>query len=133
MDNKSYQVTIKGLCFDESGRLLLVKEASGYWDLPGGRMEHGEDFHSTLTRECLEEMGISCEILDSTPYWAWPAVNYDRLWKIVACFRIRLPHYAFTASDECVALDFFAPDELVTLRLAPQIQPLQNWLPRHGG
>lgn len=128
MANRSYQVTVKGLCFDGQGRVLLVRENSGYWDLPGGRMEHGEDFHGTLRRECQEEMGLDCRILDAAPHWAWSAQNYDGLWKVVLCFRIALPHLNFTCSDECTAVEFVGADSFETLPAAPQIQQLRMHL-----
>ena len=80
MDKQNYHVTIKGLFFDRQGRVMLVKESSGEWDLPGGRLEHGEDFHTALKRECQEEMGLDCRVLDAIPYWAWPAQDQDGVW-----------------------------------------------------
>jgi 8-oxo-dGTP diphosphatase len=126
MDNLSYQVTVKGLCFDDRCRVLMIQERSGLWDLPGGRMEHGEDFHMALRRECLEEMGIDCEILDTAPYWAWSAKNYDNLWKVVLCFRMELPHKNFVASDECKAINYFGENTLNPQIIVPQLHQLRN-------
>lgn len=128
MDNRSYQVTVKGLCFDDAGRVLLIQENTGLWDLPGGRMEHGEDFHTTLSRECREEMGVDCRILDVNPHWAWSAKNYDDLWKVVLCFRIELPNTNFTISDECISAGFFDAGTFRTIDVVPQIRPLQGYL-----
>jgi 8-oxo-dGTP diphosphatase len=128
MDNRNYHVTIKGLYQDGSGRVLLVQEDSGVWDLPGGRIEHGEDFHGTLRRECMEEMGLECRILDRHPYWAWSALDRDGLWKVVLCFRIALPHLDFTPSEECVRLDFFDADSPAWGAVVPQTQPLRALL-----
>jgi len=133
MGKRSYQVTVKGLCFDEQGRVLLVQENTGRWDLPGGRMEHGEDFHATLTRECREEMGIDCQVMDEHPYWAWSAQHDDGLWKVVLCFRIVLPHLNFTASDECVAFDFINADSFDTQSAVLQILPLRAHLAALSG
>lgn len=47
------------------GKLLLTKnqDDEGYFYLcPGGGQEHGETFHKTLQRECLEEIGSSVQI-----------------------------------------------------------------------
>ena len=124
MDNRDFHVTIKGLCFDDQGRVLLVQEHDGVWDLPGGRLEHGEDFHTTLTREIHEEMGLECEILDDQPYWAWSALNRDNRWKVVLCFRIALPYLNFTPSRECVACSYFSAEEISALDVAPQTRTL---------
>lgn len=129
MDNRNYHVTIKGLFFDEQNRVMLVQEDSGVWDLPGGRIEHGENFHGTLKRECLEEMGIVCQILDVNPHWAWSAKDRDGLWKVVLCFRIVLPNLDFRTSDECVKVGFFDAATFGTIDVVPQTWPLLTYLP----
>lgn len=48
-----------------NGEILLTKnqDPEGYFYLfPGGGQEHGETFHETLQRECLEEIGSSVQI-----------------------------------------------------------------------
>lgn len=46
------------------GELLLIKKSRGPYigklDLPGGKMEHGEDVQRALARELEEEVGIRC-------------------------------------------------------------------------
>ena len=128
MDNRNFHVTIKGLFFDPQGRVMLVKEHSGVWDLPGGRLEHGEDFHTALKRECQEEMGLNCHILDTVPFWAWSAHDHDGLWKVVLCFRITLPHLDFTPSDECVAYDFFDAAAFIAAPVVAQTRKLGEHL-----
>lgn len=64
MAEQLFHIGIKGLATDEEGRILLVKlpawkDRPSYWDIPGGRMDEGEDFYQTLTRELKEE--IDCE------------------------------------------------------------------------
>ncbi len=43
-------------------RILLIKKArgpyTGKFDLPGGKLEHGEDLQEGLAREWLEETGV---------------------------------------------------------------------------
>ncbi|MEK3990019.1 MULTISPECIES: NUDIX domain-containing protein [Robertmurraya] len=49
----------------KDNKLLLTKnkDEEGYFYLfPGGGQEHGETIHSTLTRECMEEIGEQVEI-----------------------------------------------------------------------
>jgi ADP-ribose pyrophosphatase YjhB (NUDIX family) len=40
-----------------SGDILLIKTAQGGWELPGGRVERGEDLIGALAREVREETG----------------------------------------------------------------------------
>ena len=54
MAEQLFQVGVKALVRDETGQILLVRETTheqSYWDIPGGRMEPGEDLLQTLERE----------------------------------------------------------------------------------
>jgi 8-oxo-dGTP pyrophosphatase MutT (NUDIX family) len=128
MDKRIFHVTIKGLYFRPTERrtneILLIQESNGSWELPGGRLEHGEDFRTTLQRECQEEMGVTCDVLDATPHWAWTTLGGDGIWKVVLCFRIALPHLDFTRTDECADWGFFEPGAIAELKLTRQLQPL---------
>jgi len=58
------------------GRLLLVREAEReqYWELPGGRIEVGEETSSpvaVLRRELREELGPSLEVEVERPILTW--------------------------------------------------------------
>ena len=62
MAEQLFQVGVKALVRDETGRILLVRETAyeqSYWDIPGGRMEPGEDLLQTLVRELSEEIQVS--------------------------------------------------------------------------
>lgn len=62
---KTFYVGIKGILI-QNGKALLLKctDRTGrtYWDLPGGRIEHGEDIATTLTRELTEELPVISDI-----------------------------------------------------------------------
>jgi 8-oxo-dGTP diphosphatase len=47
---------------DGDGRILLIKTAKAGWELPGGRVEQGEDFISALKREVGEEACCDIEV-----------------------------------------------------------------------
>jgi ADP-ribose pyrophosphatase YjhB (NUDIX family) len=51
-----YRVSVKALVFDRDGRLLVVQEPDGLWEVPGGGWEHGESFEECLARELAEEI-----------------------------------------------------------------------------
>ena len=129
-DPQCFHVTVKGLVFDERGAVLLLRERGGARDLPGGRLEHGETFAECLERECREEMGVACRLLDRLPRYAWTAVDKNGIWRLVLCFAIELEHFRFTESEECVGFEFLTRRELAARPLSPQVRPLESWLER---
>jgi 8-oxo-dGTP pyrophosphatase MutT (NUDIX family) len=67
---QQFQVGVKALIYRADGKLLLLSEttrAGTLWDLPGGRIQEGETFMEALSRELLEEIGIT-EIIRSSHF-----------------------------------------------------------------
>ena len=64
----SYQLSI-----ERDGRILLLQRSQdstldpGLWELPGGKMDHGEVLTDALAREVAEETGITVEV--GRPRW----------------------------------------------------------------
>lgn len=71
------------------GKLLLVRKSgddpnqAGKWEVPGGRMDFGEDVEEHLRREVLEEVGL--EIVPGKPFhiWQWQLQRPDSTGQIV--------------------------------------------------
>lgn len=54
--------TARGLISDPSGRWLIVRSVGGRrWQLPGGRIEHGELPTAACRRELREELGVDLQ------------------------------------------------------------------------
>lgn len=51
------------------GRILLLREPTGRWELPGGRVEPGEDMVACLLREVREETGLEVAPGGLVDYW----------------------------------------------------------------
>ena len=73
--SRSFPVSIKGVLL-EASRVVLLENEREEWELPGGRLEIGEDPNACLVREFAEELGISVivkAILDCWLYEVLPA------------------------------------------------------------
>ena len=57
----THPISIKGVLIHD-GRVLLLLNERGEWDLPGGRPDPGEDHRAALTREVHEETGLAVEV-----------------------------------------------------------------------
>jgi len=51
-----YRVSLKAVIHNEKGEVLVVKENSENWSLPGGGIDHGESDTEALRRELIEEV-----------------------------------------------------------------------------
>ena len=62
-----YRITTVDPVIIRSGRVLLQKRSfglfKGFWVLPGGRVDAGEDTWSACTREAREETGLKVSIV----------------------------------------------------------------------
>ena len=51
-----------------------------------------------LERECREEMGVGCRVLDRLPRFAWSAPDKEGIWRVVLCYAIELESFDFSES-----------------------------------
>ncbi|MBI4600203.1 NUDIX hydrolase [Candidatus Uhrbacteria bacterium] len=54
-------ISVKGIVF-ESGKVWLRKNERGEWELPGGKLDEGEQPEETVVREMKEELGFATEV-----------------------------------------------------------------------
>ena len=72
------RVAAYAVCTDDDDRLLLCRIApghserfDGWWTLPGGGLEHGEDPRDGALRELTEETGYTGELLELLDVSSW--------------------------------------------------------------
>jgi len=109
----SLPVSIKGVLL-EGDRVVLLENDRGEWELPGGRLEAGEDPTTCLVREMAEELGIEVavkSILDSWVYEVLPGHHVV----IVTYSAERLASGPMRVSDEHRRLGAFALAEIDAL------------------
>lgn len=56
-------ISVKGIVFD-GGKVWLRKNERDEWELPGGKLDLGEQPVQTVIRELREELGFETEITD---------------------------------------------------------------------
>lgn len=57
----SHPVSVKGVLLRD-GCVVLVKNSRNEWELPGGRIDRGEDHAQTLSREFMEELSVEVTV-----------------------------------------------------------------------
>ena len=109
------------------GRLLLVREAEReqYWELPGGRIEVGEETSSpvaVLRRELREELGPSLEVEVERPILAWirlPEPPRRTDFVFLVAFLCRHRRGEIVLSSEHVDFRWMTRSECDSVHLAP--------------
>jgi 8-oxo-dGTP diphosphatase len=121
---------VEGL-LERDGRVLLARRVIqprlGFWDLPGGFLEEGEDPLHGLRREFREETGLEVEPLEFLGTHLEPYDHYFVLgltWLVTAEGEPR-------PGDDVGELRFFAPGEVPEeLAFSHQDELVRRWAAR---
>jgi len=123
-NNDLFHVSVKALFFDDINRVMLIREPGGWWEIPGGRIKKGEAFKDALIRECREELGVDCQILDEAPYIIYPAIAPSGRGRIMIFFRVRFSNMNFKPTTEFEEYRFCTKEEVGQLKIVPQLTKL---------
>ncbi|MEK7649752.1 MAG: NUDIX hydrolase [Patescibacteria group bacterium] len=63
MSTYKVPISVKGIVF-EDGKVWLRKNERNEWELPGGKLDEGEQPIDTVKREMQEELGFEVEVGD---------------------------------------------------------------------
>jgi len=96
----TYRVSVKAIVKDQHGSVLLLQEADGQWDLPGGGLEHGENPSDAVAREVAEETGYTVSSVSDKPV---------AFWTVTRSGSSKITWFAFSAYDVSVT-GTYAPD-----------------------
>jgi len=118
MKKQIQKVSIKAIIY-QNGKILLLKDRLGKWELPGGRLEFGENPQQALKRELQEELNIKANLKECDLVDVWSFVStlsqkadYHYLIVIYAChFDIS----KISISQEHTAYKWFVPKEIENL------------------
>ena len=115
----------------KDGDILLLRRSSasssdaGRWELPGGKLEYGEELAETVRREVAEETGLSVEV--ECPFAVWHGTK-DEFWVTGVTFACTYVAGAVRLSaehDDHVWVDPFAAGDLA-LR-APMVSQIESY------
>jgi 8-oxo-dGTP pyrophosphatase MutT (NUDIX family) len=117
-----YRVTAKAIIEDEAGKILLIQEENGLWEVPGGGIEYGEDPKEALKREVYEEIGVKVSQLSDNPDYVW---TQDRCkekgyYALYLGYKTSVESFDIKCkSGECVDWAFYNKDELRKIKIHP--------------
>ncbi len=125
----TYRISVKAAIKDADGRVLLLQEKDGSWELPGGGLEHGEDPRQALSREIDEETGLTVEWMDDQPETFWtirkevgsPTLKWFAF--VVYEAKVSGTFRPDPNSDEAQAAQYFSLDDAKTLNLHGNTKP----------
>jgi 8-oxo-dGTP pyrophosphatase MutT (NUDIX family) len=69
-----FPISVKGVLIHGS-RVLLLKNERDEWELPGGKLELGEEPDECLAREILEETGIAARVIQPLRPYVYMVAN----------------------------------------------------------
>ena len=104
-----FPVSVKGVLFVE-GRVVLLKNERQEWELPGGKLDQGEDPGQCLVREIGEELAVSVDLGPVLDSW---------LYDIQGRVEVVIVTYACVAADGLRASDLAISHEHKALGLFP--------------
>jgi len=119
----------------DGGRVVLLENERGEWELPGGRLESGESPEICLAREVGEELGITVEVGPLLDCWVYEVLPQREV--VIVTYGLRRRGAAvFRVSEEHRRIGFFSLDEIDQIALPRgyrrAIRTWQNNLCRQG-
>jgi 8-oxo-dGTP diphosphatase len=95
-EQPKHVLVTSGLVRNDQGQLLLVKHRLRGWEMPQGRVEEGEGLIFALSREILEETGVT--VSHARLAVIWSKVSHPAA--VIFCFVARYASGALQSSDE---------------------------------
>lgn len=109
-----YRTSVKALIKNSEGKILLSQEANGFFDFLGGGLYHGETIQEGLKRKVLEETNLQVKNIALNPsYFITFYSKLNAQWAANVLMKCELEDLNFTASVDCIALEFFSPQEIL--------------------
>jgi ADP-ribose pyrophosphatase YjhB (NUDIX family) len=106
-----------GVVVIKDNKILLVRRANnprkGFWTVPVGFVDAGEDPDGAAQRECLEETGLKIKVVEL--FKVFSGQEHPRGAHIIIIYRGEIISGELQASDDVDGIGFFAKGELPPL------------------
>lgn len=111
----TYRLSVKALVYNDSkDKFLICRHTEGFWDIPGGGLEHGPDPKEDLSREIFEEMGLILSRIEKKPIYFCTGRQFINKDIIIAniVFECGLQNFDFVPSKECTEIKFVDQNDM---------------------
>jgi 8-oxo-dGTP pyrophosphatase MutT (NUDIX family) len=124
-----FPVSIKGVLMDH-GRVVLLENERNEWELPGGRLEAGEDPPVCLAREIDEELGIKIDVGPILDCWLYEVLPGREV--VIVTYGVqRVGDEPLRISHEHKRMETFAIDQIDSLPMPEGYRrSIRNWAGR---
>ena len=122
----THQIGVKAIITDKEGKILLIKRSEKYgclkdaWDIPGGRIDFGEEPVEGLKREIKEETGLALKevkkILDVSTVYKDESKHIIRI-----TYLCEVEESSITLSSEHTEQAWFNPEQLRNLHFKDEL------------
>jgi 8-oxo-dGTP diphosphatase len=126
------KLVVAALVRDSDGRVLLSRRRpdqpmGNLWELPGGKVEPGEDPRDALAREIVEELGCGGRVgrVDDVVFHRYPAFDL-----VMLVYEVELD--GTPRAVEVAEVAWVAPRDLLGYEVLPADVPLVERLARDG-
>lgn len=110
-DQPKHILVVSCLIRNDENQLLLVKHRLRGWELPQGRVEEGENLIFALSREALEETGVT--ICHAKLEMIWSKVSHPSA--VIFCFSARYASGELTPSEETPCVAWYSEEDIPKL------------------
>ena len=118
MENPKHIVAVFGLIRNSANEVLMIENPLRGWELPGGRVEDGEDLIRALERETLEETGVHAEIDNLVGIYSRTNPPY----MVLLGFAGRYQSGELVPSDESLTVEWVKPPQVISRISHPAIR-----------
>lgn len=123
---QQFRIAVRGFVTNPEGKVLMLKRSKpargemGFWELPGGGLDHGEAPQEALAREIFEETGLSAAIKE--PLLVWHYLRSPDLQIIGMTFNCQYTSGEVSLSHEHDDFIWVKPEGISALKVFPELQ-----------